>query len=71
MFHKMIKKVSGSESLSVHRKFLNTQFLAMHQSNDDFKPLVEKLSWKGVLQIVNDLCLNSVPVPNTHLNKDT
>ena len=68
-FHTTINKVSGSSSMSTHRKFLDAQFRAMHHSNEDFQPLVQNPSWKSVLQMVNDLRQVSAQVPYTTLNK--
>ena len=61
-FYKVVEKMSGSKSMSTHRKFFEGCYAGMHGEKQDFKQLTIQPSWKVVLAMVKQLESNNPSV---------
>ena len=55
VFDNLLSKMSGSLEQEVHRKFLDARLAAVHQMEEDYKPLFRARSWRAVLEDVTSL----------------
>ena len=79
IFHTIVEKMSGSNTMDVQKRFLSARFSAMHMPRQQIQQAPEEIiiqpclfkhdSWANVLSMINSLQNNAPSIPYSSLNQ--